>query len=60
LAAKIDSADRAYFLNEVEPLLRRPGVEFIGEIGDIEKSEFLGNARALLFPIDWPSRSAWS
>ena len=31
-----------------------PLVEFIGEIGDHEKNEFLGNALALLFPIDWP------
>jgi glycosyltransferase involved in cell wall biosynthesis len=54
IAAKVDMADRAYFLDEVQPLLRQPGVEFIGEIGDVEKSEFLGNARALLFPIDWP------
>src|SRR5207244_4455428 len=54
IAAKVDLTDRAYFLDEVEPLLRQPDVEFIGEIGDAEKSEFLGNARALLFPIDWP------
>ena len=54
IAAKVDVADRAYFLDKVQPLLRQPGVEFIGEIGDAEKSEFLGNARALLFPIDWP------
>lgn len=54
IAAKVDRADREYFENVIEPLLDSPGVEFIGEIGDEEKSDFLGNARALLFPIDWP------
>jgi glycosyltransferase involved in cell wall biosynthesis len=38
----------------VKPTLEQPGVEYVGEIGDAEKSEFLGNAAALLFPIDWP------
>lgn len=54
VAAKVDRADREYFENVIEPLLDAPGVEYIGEIGDEEKSDFLGNARALLFPIDWP------
>jgi glycosyltransferase involved in cell wall biosynthesis len=54
IAAKVDDADRAYFKDIIEPLLDSPGVEFIGEIGDSEKSDFLGNAAALLFPIDWP------
>jgi glycosyltransferase involved in cell wall biosynthesis len=54
IAAKVDNADAAYFRNVIEPLLDDPLVEFIGEIGDNEKSAFLGNARALLFPIDWP------
>ena len=54
IAAKVDDADRAYFEQQIEPLLRDPLVEFVGEIGDADKSEFLGNARALLFPIDWP------
>jgi glycosyltransferase involved in cell wall biosynthesis len=54
LAAKVDAADRAYFHETIEPLLGDPLVEFVGEIGDAEKPEFLGNARALLFPIDWP------
>ena len=54
MAAKVDDADRAYFEQQIEPLLRDPLVEFVGEIGDADKSEFLGNARALLFPIDWP------
>jgi len=54
IAAKVDAADRAYFRNEIEPLLGDPLVEFVGEIGDADKGEFLGNAAALLFPIDWP------
>jgi glycosyltransferase involved in cell wall biosynthesis len=54
IAAKIDEADQIYFKDVIEPLLHHPAVEFIGEIGDADKSEFLGNARALLFPIDWP------
>ena len=54
IAAKIDAVDRAYFEQHIEPLLDNPLVEYIGEIGDGAKSEFLGNARALLFPIDWP------
>ena len=54
IAAKVDQADRAYFHEKIEPLLDDPLVEFIGEIGDDAKAEFLGNAKALLFPIDWP------
>jgi glycosyltransferase involved in cell wall biosynthesis len=54
IAAKVDKVDEAYFRTTVEPLLDQPGVEFIGEIDEFGKSEFLGNARALLFPIDWP------
>lgn len=54
IAAKVDNADRAYFKEVVEPLLDHPLVEFVGEIGDARKSEFLRNARALLFPIRWP------
>jgi glycosyltransferase involved in cell wall biosynthesis len=54
IAAKVDAADKAYFESAVKPLLTTPDVEFIGEIGDGDKSEFLGNARAFLFPIDWP------
>ncbi|MGH6876038.1 MAG: glycosyltransferase family 4 protein [Rhizomicrobium sp.] len=54
IAAKVDAADTAYFHRCVEPLLDDPLVEFIGEIGETEKSAFLGNALALLFPIDWP------
>ena len=54
IAAKVDHADAAYFHEVIEPMLADPLVEFIGEIGDAEKSEFLGGASALLFPIDWP------
>ena len=54
IAAKIDHADHAYFTRVIEPLLDSPLIEFVGEIGDDEKSEFLGAAAALLFPIDWP------
>ena len=54
IAAKVDAADLAYFKTQIEPLLDHPLIEFIGEIGETQKSEFLGKARALLFPIDWP------
>jgi glycosyltransferase involved in cell wall biosynthesis len=54
IAAKVDDADRAYFESTIRPLLGGGNVEFIGEIGEHEKSEFLGNAAALLFPVDWP------
>lgn len=54
IAAKVDTLDEEYHRREIAPLLDYPGVEFIGEIGESEKAEFLGNARALLFPIDWP------
>jgi glycosyltransferase involved in cell wall biosynthesis len=54
IAAKVDNVDRAYFESVIEPMLDDPLIEFIGEIGDDAKSEFMGNARALLFPIKWP------
>ncbi len=54
IAAKIDAADRHYFQTELEPLLDHPLIEFVGEISDAGKQEFLGRAKALLFPIDWP------
>ncbi len=54
IAAKVDAVDRAYFVDVIEPMLGDPGVEFVGEINDLEKPAFLGNAAALLFPIDWP------
>jgi glycosyltransferase involved in cell wall biosynthesis len=54
IAAKVDRADEAYFRTTIEPLLDGPGVEFIGEINEPQKTQFLGQARALLFPVDWP------
>ena len=54
IAAKVDRADRRYFKRDIEPLLNDPHMEWVGEISDKEKDEFLGNAYALLFPIDWP------
>jgi glycosyltransferase involved in cell wall biosynthesis len=54
IAAKVDKADEAYFRDTIAPLLDRPGVEFVGEINDQDKKKFLGDALALLFPIDWP------
>ena len=54
IAAKVDPADREYFERDIRPLLDNPLVEFIGEIGEEEKDDFLGRASALLFPIDWP------
>jgi glycosyltransferase involved in cell wall biosynthesis len=54
IAAKVDRVDREYFVREIEPLFADPLVEYLGEIGESDKEEFLGNAAALLFPIDWP------
>jgi glycosyltransferase involved in cell wall biosynthesis len=54
IAAKVDKADRDYFATSIAPLLNQSHVEFIGEIGDADKTRFLGDAAALIFPIDWP------
>ena len=54
VAAKIDGKDQEYYERQVKPLFADPRVEFIGEIGEKDKGEFLGNAAALLFPVDWP------
>ncbi len=54
IAAKVDKVDHEYFEKLVAPLLDHPLIEYIGEIGDGEKNDFLGNAYALVFPIDWP------
>ncbi len=54
IAAKVDAVDRDYFEEMIKPLLARPHVEFIGEISDSQKSEFLSGALALIVPIDWP------
>lgn len=54
IAAKIDKVDMEYFNSQIRPLLKDPRVEFLGEISDQDKNDFLGNAHALMFPIDWP------
>ncbi len=54
IAAKVDKPDREYFESTIKPLLNRNSIEFVGEIGESQKGDFLGNAAALLFPIDWP------
>lgn len=55
VAAKVDKVDEAYWDQVIAPMVRaHRNVEFVGEIGERDKSDFLGNARALLFPIDWP------
>ncbi len=54
IAAKVDKVDQEYFTEVIRPLLDHPLVEYVGEIGEGEKDEFLGNAYALLFPIEWP------
>ena len=54
IAAKVDKVDEDYFRNDILPLIDGPGVEFIGEINEREKTKFLGDAAALLFPVDWP------
>jgi glycosyltransferase involved in cell wall biosynthesis len=53
IAAKIDNADKVYFEEKIKHLFELPHVEYIGEINDGQKSEFLGNAAGLLFPIAW-------
>jgi glycosyltransferase involved in cell wall biosynthesis len=54
IAAKIGEDDRAYFHDQIEPLIDGTTIEFVGEVDDAHKEQFLGNASALLFPIDWP------
>jgi glycosyltransferase involved in cell wall biosynthesis len=54
IAAKVDVVDRDYFEAVIKPRLTPPDVEYIGEIGEVEKSDFLRNAYALMFTIDWP------
>lgn len=54
IAAKIDRVDRPYYEAEIKPLLDNPNIEMVGEITEQQKDEFLGNAYAYLFPIDWP------
>ncbi|HEX3843291.1 MAG TPA: glycosyltransferase family 4 protein [Steroidobacteraceae bacterium] len=54
IAAKIDRADHEYFASQIQPLLAGPGIEYLGEIDECAKTQLLGGALALLFPIDWP------
>jgi len=54
IAAKVDKVDEAYFRQVIEPMIDGRQIEYIGEINESAKSEFLGQAAALLFPIDWP------
>jgi glycosyltransferase involved in cell wall biosynthesis len=54
IAAKVDRVDEAYFREQIAPLLKEPDVQFIGEINEQEKTDFLGQALALMFLIDWP------
>jgi glycosyltransferase involved in cell wall biosynthesis len=54
IAAKVDKVDRDYFREQIEPMLDGPGVEYIGEINERQKQDFLGQAAALLFPVNWP------
>lgn len=53
LAAKLEEVDRKYFESAVQPLLDPPAIEWVGEINEEQKNDFLGQAHALLFPIDW-------
>jgi len=54
IAAKVDKVDREYFDEQIRPMIRSPNIEFIGEISDKQKSDFLSGASVLLLPIDWP------
>jgi glycosyltransferase involved in cell wall biosynthesis len=54
IAAKVDKIDEPYFRERIAPLIGQPGVEFVGEINERAKDKFLGEAAALLFPIEWP------
>ncbi|QDU14091.1 GDP-mannose-dependent alpha-(1-2)-phosphatidylinositol mannosyltransferase [Gimesia maris] len=54
MAAKVDASDKAYFESRIAPLLEHPLIEYLGEVGEPEKSELICGARALLFPIKWP------
>ncbi len=54
VAAKVDNADRAYYDEQIRPMIKSGNVEYIGEINDSEKAEFLSGAVVLLVPIDWP------
>lgn len=53
IATKVDPVDQDYFEQHIESLLRQPGIEYLGEVGESEKQDLIGKARALLFPISW-------
>jgi glycosyltransferase involved in cell wall biosynthesis len=54
IAAKVDPTDREYYEKEIRPLLKHSSIEYLGEIAEDQKSDFLGDAYAQVFPIDWP------
>lgn len=54
IAAKVDRVDQVYFEEQIKPLLKSPNIDYIGEVFEHEKNELIGNAKAVLFPIDWP------
>lgn len=54
IAAKVDKVDQQFFEEHIRPLLDHPLIEFIGEINEVQKTDFLGRASAVLFPINWP------
>ena len=54
IAAKVDKKDQEYFETQIKPKMTDPRIEFVGEIGEAQKNDFLGDAAALLFPVDWP------
>ena len=54
IAAKVDPVDHSYFTDVIRPMLKEPGIEYLGEITERHKDRFLGEAMGLLFPIDWP------
>ena len=54
IAAKVDPVDVDFYESVIKPLIDGRHVEYLGELGDVDKDELLGSARALLFPVDWP------
>src|SRR6188508_2947116 len=54
IAAKVDPVDQKYFDTQIAPLMNHPLIEYVGEINDVEKCDFLGNAAAVLCTYDWP------
>jgi glycosyltransferase involved in cell wall biosynthesis len=54
IAAKVDPSDREYYELRIKPMLNHANIEYIGEIREHQKSKFLGDAYAQIFPIDWP------